>query len=731
MTNFKKFFAEVWHDYSRNFLLFWSALYIGIILLESARQILIESMGSLQLISLPKEIFADAILKELSGNPVLLLPLAAMFLFNSFGYAVLYFSFSSKSFWSSISLGIKNIHRYILFLLAASVITIAGFLFLLAPFDYLLNYDVVDLSFLTYENNPLLHLLVRLILALPGLYILVSFSSAPFMLLLEDKSVLQSLKESHQRVRPSWLISAFYLLVTFAAAALFYYILWLIIARLQLALTPNLSFGVRSLFRIFIYSLAWVIPVTFYDLAVYHLYQKLKEKIPFGFDHGREFLAPPRESSPPGPALSSGTMKIVSLSILVCFVFSFVLVPVPVQAGGAVGTLLGTIVGIVVGCVVSACVGAIPFIISTAVSLVVSTASALITGTQTLGGGLLGGCGTGDFDWVMGDCTTAVQQDVYTPRSVSFNKFTFDPLPTPEEFAKSSLVKLVVEWNGDAPQGVAESMSIGTISGEPVRYISGTINIACTAGTYTATYLVPLESEFNGQIEYATCIQRAGGKYSRQYRPVCQGCGGGGVLVRTKFKSPSLPLPIVDIKANSKDRFTFTPGTPVTLSWTSEYATSCTASGSWSGDKPTSGSQVVTPTKSDEIYTLTCVRGEKSGSDSVSPAEPVREIRVFDRGGNSSGSSGTSAGLQISEFNVPSALNPGDELTISWSVRGATSCEVDNNIGPVPVVGSATLTFIRTTTFTLTCKDNKGNNTSARKTINVKKIPPFIEILPE
>jgi hypothetical protein len=53
---------------------------------------------------------------------------------------------------------------------------------------------------------------------------------------------------------------------------------------------------------------------------------------------------------------------------------------------------------------------------------------------------------------------------------------------------------------------------------------------------------------------------------------------------------------------------TVNPGGSSTLAWNTTGATSCTASGNWSGDKPVSGSEVVTPpgVPGSYLYTLTC-----------------------------------------------------------------------------------------------------------------------------
>ena len=55
---------------------------------------------------------------------------------------------------------------------------------------------------------------------------------------------------------------------------------------------------------------------------------------------------------------------------------------------------------------------------------------------------------------------------------------------------------------------------------------------------------------------------------------------------------------------------TVATGSPLTLTWSSTNATSCTASGGWSGAKDASGSEIVTPSaEGSETYTVSC-RGE-------------------------------------------------------------------------------------------------------------------------
>jgi len=76
-----------------------------------------------------------------------------------------------------------------------------------------------------------------------------------------------------------------------------------------------------------------------------------------------------------------------------------------------------------------------------------------------------------------------------------------------------------------------------------------------------------------------------------------QACGGSG--------SSAPPAPTVTISVSPT---AITAGQSATLTWSSTQATSCTASGAWSGSEAAMGSQAVTPTASGSVtYTLTCI----------------------------------------------------------------------------------------------------------------------------
>ncbi len=98
----------------------------------------------------------------------------------------------------------------------------------------------------------------------------------------------------------------------------------------------------------------------------------------------------------------------------------------------------------------------------------------------------------------------------------------------------------------------------------------------------------------------------------------CQlcGCPSGSTCQASGSCSATSVPPTVNIKANNQDSLTLTSGTTVALSWTSSGATSCTASGAWSGAKDLSGYSYPF-IDSSKTYTITCVGTSGSATDSV------------------------------------------------------------------------------------------------------------------
>lgn len=125
-------------------------------------------------------------------------------------------------------------------------------------------------------------------------------------------------------------------------------------------------------------------------------------------------------------------------------------------------------------------------------------------------------------------------------------------------------------------------------------------------------------------------------------------CAGGG-------SADSVAQPAGVTLSASPD--SIVTGDSSTLTWTSTDATTCTASGAWSGAKGTSGSVGSGPlTAASNVFTLTCdgAGGSGSASVTVSVAAPVAPTVTL--GAN------------------PANVASGGSSTLTWSSTGASGC---------------------------------------------------------
>ena len=94
------------------------------------------------------------------------------------------------------------------------------------------------------------------------------------------------------------------------------------------------------------------------------------------------------------------------------------------------------------------------------------------------------------------------------------------------------------------------------------------------------------------------------------------GGGGGGGGESTPPVVPPTPSPTVTLSA---DPTTVYIGNSTTLTWTSTNASSCAASGDWTGSKSTSGNEDAQVTKEGtSTYTITCTNSSGSAVSNVS-----------------------------------------------------------------------------------------------------------------
>lgn len=159
------------------------------------------------------------------------------------------------------------------------------------------------------------------------------------------------------------------------------------------------------------------------------------------------------------------------------------------------------------------------------------------------------------------------------------------------------------------------------------------------------------------------------------------------------------PAPTVDIKADgSNGPITKNQGGSTTLSWTSTNATSCSASGGWSGSKSTSGSQTLSNLTASKVYTLACSGAGGSTLDSVT-------INVTIPGTNP-----PLVDIKANNSNGPINIAKGNTATLSWNSSRATSCTASGAwSGTKSTSGQETTGKLDSSkTYNLSCRNNDG-----------------------
>ncbi|MDO8443300.1 MAG: hypothetical protein Q7S81_03560 [bacterium] len=162
--------------------------------------------------------------------------------------------------------------------------------------------------------------------------------------------------------------------------------------------------------------------------------------------------------------------------------------------------------------------------------------------------------------------------------------------------------------------------------------------------------------------------------------------------------------PVIDLKINGNDASEQVLGTPASFNvfWDVINATTCEASGSWSGSKNLSGIQsFVSSSKKDFIYTLTCAGQLGTTSKSIT-------LRV--------------AEAPVCSFTaLPPSLNKTSafvtESELSWKCDYADECSLSPNTtnATIKTYGSLRVSPAQTTNYILTC-----NNSDVFKSFEAK-----------
>jgi Subtilase family len=192
------------------------------------------------------------------------------------------------------------------------------------------------------------------------------------------------------------------------------------------------------------------------------------------------------------------------------------------------------------------------------------------------------------------------------------------------------------------------------------------------------------------------------GPGANQYTLTCTNAAGTTAENSINLTAVAPPVPTLTLSANS-----IVIPNSATISWSALNAANCTASGSWSGPLPTSGSQLLTPSDAgSETYSLSCSNAIGAAAatpvtlDVTAPPPPAAPTLTL----------------------ATTSIVLGASTTLTWSSVSATSCTASGTwSGTMATSGIQTLTptAAGTDAYTLTCSNAGGASAPSSVTLTV------------
>src|SRR3989344_745280 len=181
--------------------------------------------------------------------------------------------------------------------------------------------------------------------------------------------------------------------------------------------------------------------------------------------------------------------------------------------------------------------------------------------------------------------------------------------------------------------------------------------------------------------------------------------GSASDSVTVVVNSPIPQTPSITIYANP---IFVSYGNSSVIYWSSINATSCYASGGWSGNKATSGNQSTGSLFSNTTFGITCNNSSGSTTDSITVSVAPQSV------------SNPTVSLTADSLNV----NYGGSTYLRWSSTDATSCVGTNfNTNNLTSGSFYTGTLTNTTTYNINCSDSNGSASDSVTVVVNSPIP--------
>jgi Thrombospondin type 3 repeat len=170
------------------------------------------------------------------------------------------------------------------------------------------------------------------------------------------------------------------------------------------------------------------------------------------------------------------------------------------------------------------------------------------------------------------------------------------------------------------------------------------------------------------------------------------------VVTTAPTTTPTAPTPTPTVTLTAANT-SIANGGSTTLTWSSQNATACTASGAWTGAKALTGTQSTgaLARAGTQTYTLTCTGAGGTTSRDVTVTVAAQVVA-------------SSPAPTLTLTTALSSVNLGSGTTLSWSSQNATSCTASGGwTGGKTLSGTqSTGLLTNTQTYTLTCTGAGG-----------------------
>ena len=322
-----------------------------------------------------------------------------------------------------------------------------------------------------------------------------------------------------------------------------------------------------------------------------------------------------------------------------------------------------------------------------------------------------------------GSAATLTFSIVGKPAWASFNSATGQLSGTPSAADVGSYSGVVISVSDGVTSASLPAFTITVVAGPSISGTPGTSATVGTAYSFTPTASDPSGNTLTFSITNLppwASFNAATGQLSGTPSAADVGTDPGiAISVSDGSASAALPTFTITVSAAvgnptvslSVSPSTVSSGGSAMLSWSSTNASSCAASGGWSGSEPTSGSASTGALSTTTTFTLACSGPGGNASQAVT-------VNV-------------SAPPTVTLSASPTTVTSGGSAMLSWSSTNASSCTGSGGwSGNEPTSGSASTGAVSATTaYTLTCS-GAGGSASQSVTVSVSAAPPTISGTP-